>query len=114
MTAIRGKDGRVTHVSGSGKDSSSSSARGHENDFSVPADLVLIAVGFSHPEHEGLIEQLGLETDGRGNVRAPVFAASVDGVFAAGDARIGQSLTVTAIDDGRKCARAVDRYLAAS
>ena len=114
VTAIRGKDGRVTHVSGSRRDPSSSSARGHADEFSVPADLVLIAIGFSHPEHEGLIEQLGLEIDGRGNVRAPVFAASVEGVFAAGDARLGQSLTVTAIDDGRKCARAVDRYLAAS
>ncbi|HEY8865622.1 MAG TPA: glutamate synthase subunit beta [Solirubrobacteraceae bacterium] len=81
------------------------------SEFEQPADLVLIAIGFSHPEHEGAVAQLGLDLDARGNVKAPVYGASVDGVFACGDARIGQSLVVTAIAEGRKCARLVDRHL---
>ena len=58
--------------------------------------------------------ELGLKHDKRGNVRAPVFSASVDGVFACGDARIGQSLIVTAIAEGRKCARIVNKDLGGS
>jgi glutamate synthase (NADPH/NADH) small chain len=77
------------------------------------ADLVLLAMGFLHPEHEGVVEQLGCELDQRGNVRASTYATSVDGVFAAGDARRGQSLIVWAINEGRQCARMVDRHLAA-
>jgi glutamate synthase (NADPH) small chain len=81
------------------------------SEFELPADLVLIAIGFSHPELEGPVNDLELERDARGNVRAPVYATSADGVFACGDARIGQSLVVTAIAEGRKCARMVDRHL---
>jgi glutamate synthase (NADPH/NADH) small chain len=81
------------------------------SEFTIPADLVLIAIGFSHPEHEGALEQLGIELDQRGNVKAGVYETSVSGVFAAGDARVGQSLVVTAIAEGRKCARLVDRHL---
>jgi glutamate synthase (NADPH/NADH) small chain len=81
------------------------------SEFTEAADLVLIAIGFSHPEHEGLIEQLGVALDRRGNVRASTYATSLDGVFACGDARIGQSLVVTAIAEARKCARIVDRHL---
>jgi glutamate synthase (NADPH) small chain len=81
------------------------------SEFELPADLVLIAIGFSHPEHDGPIDQLGLDKDARGNVKAPVYETSTEGVFACGDARIGQSLVVTAIAEGRKCARLVDRYL---
>jgi glutamate synthase (NADPH/NADH) small chain len=77
----------------------------------LDADLVLLAMGFLHPEHEGAVEQLQVEKDPRGNVRAPTYATSVDGVFAAGDARRGQSLIVWAINEGRQCARMVDRYL---
>jgi glutamate synthase (NADPH/NADH) small chain len=77
----------------------------------MPADLVLIAVGFTHPEHEGLLEELGVALDGRGNVRAPRYETSVPGVFTAGDARIGASLIVNAIAEGRRCARVVDRSL---
>ncbi len=77
-----------------------------------PADLVLLAMGFLGPEG-GLLEQLGVERDERSNVKAPSYAASADGVFAAGDARRGQSLIVWAINEGRRCARAVDAYLAA-
>jgi glutamate synthase (NADPH/NADH) small chain len=75
-----------------------------------PADLVLLAMGFLHPE-QPLLEQLGVERDGRGNVKAGAYETSVDGIFAAGDARRGQSLIVWAINEGRQCARMVDRYL---
>jgi glutamate synthase (NADPH/NADH) small chain len=77
----------------------------------LPAQLVLLAMGFLHPEQE-LLEQLGVERDPRGNVKAVrPYTSSVDGVFAAGDARRGQSLIVWAINEGRQCARMVDRYL---
>jgi len=78
----------------------------------TPADLVLLAMGFLHPEHEGVVDQLGVEKDPRGNVKAGTYETSVPGVFAAGDARRGQSLIVWAINEGRQCARMVDRYLA--
>jgi NADPH-dependent glutamate synthase beta subunit-like oxidoreductase len=78
----------------------------------LPAQLVLLAMGFLHPEQE-LLEQLEVERDPRGNVKAVrPYTTSVDGVFAAGDARRGQSLIVWAINEGRQCARMVDRYLA--
>jgi glutamate synthase (NADPH) small chain len=78
----------------------------------LPAQLVLLAMGFLHPE-QGLLDQLGVEKDGRGNVKAVApYTTSVEGVFAAGDARRGQSLIVWAINEGRQCARMVDRYLA--
>jgi len=79
---------------------------------SRPADLVLLAMGFLGPE-PALLEGLGVERDERGNARAASYATSVDGVFAAGDARRGQSLIVWAIREGRQCAAAVDRWLAA-
>jgi glutamate synthase (NADPH) small chain len=79
----------------------------------LPADLVLLAMGFLHPE-QSLLDQLGVEKDQRGNVKAvKPYTTSVPGVFAAGDARRGQSLIVWAINEGRQCARMVDRYLAA-
>ena len=67
-------------------------------------------MGFLHPEGE-LLDALGVEKDPRGNAKAGAYATSVDGVFAAGDARRGQSLIVWAINEGRQCARMVDRYL---
>jgi glutamate synthase (NADPH/NADH) small chain len=76
-----------------------------------PADLVLLAMGFLGPEQQ-LLEALGVERDNRSNAAAPAFATSVPGVFAAGDARRGQSLIVWAIDEGRRCAAAVDAWLA--
>jgi len=77
----------------------------------LPAQLVLLAMGFLHPE-PALLDQLGVEKDARGNVKAVrPYTSSVDGVFAAGDARRGQSLIVWAINEGRQCARIVDRYL---
>jgi len=78
----------------------------------LPAQLVLLAMGFLHPEQE-LLDALGVEKDPRGNVKAvKPYATSVAGVFAAGDARRGQSLIVWAINEGRQCARMVERYLA--
>jgi glutamate synthase (NADPH) small chain len=77
----------------------------------LPAQLVLLAMGFLHPE-QGLLDQLGVEKDPRGNVKAvSPYTTSVPGVFAAGDARRGQSLIVWAINEGRQCARMVDRFL---
>jgi glutamate synthase (NADPH/NADH) small chain len=78
----------------------------------LKADLVLLAMGFLHPQQEGIVEQLGCELDPRGNVRGATYETSVPGVFAAGDARRGQSLIVWAINEGRQCARMVDRHLA--
>jgi glutamate synthase (NADPH/NADH) small chain len=78
----------------------------------IPADLVLLAMGFVGPEPEGLLEQLGVDIDARGNiVRDGDFATTVDGVFVAGDAGRGQSLIVWAIAEGRSCAAGVDRWL---
>jgi glutamate synthase (NADPH/NADH) small chain len=78
----------------------------------LPAQLVLLAMGFLHPE-QGLLDELRVEKDPRGNVKAvKPYTTSLEGVFAAGDARRGQSLIVWAIDEGRQCARMVDRYLA--
>ena len=83
------------------------------SEFEVPADLVLLAMGFVHPVHEGLVEELALEKDPRGNVKAEYgeFQTSIEKVFAAGDVRRGQSLVVWAIAEGRKAARAIDTYL---
>ncbi len=79
----------------------------------LPAQLVLLAMGFLGPEPR-LLDQLGVERDPRGNVKAvKPYTTSVEGVFAAGDARRGQSLIVWAINEGRQCARMVDRYLTA-
>jgi glutamate synthase (NADPH/NADH) small chain len=75
------------------------------------AGLVLLAMGFLGPE-QALLDQLGVERDERSNAKAPRYGTSVDGVFAAGDARRGQSLIVWAIREGRQCADAVDRWLA--
>jgi glutamate synthase (NADPH/NADH) small chain len=79
-------------------------------DESRPAELVLLAMGFVGPEPK-LLDDLGVERDARGNAAAPRYATSVEGVFAAGDARRGQSLIVWAINEGRQCARAVDAWL---
>ena len=81
--------------------------------FDLPADLVLLAMGFLHPVHEGMLAELSVDLDGRGNVCAGTddYRTSVDGVFACGDMRRGQSLVVWAIREGRQTARAVDEYL---
>jgi len=83
-------------------------------EFTLDVDLVLLAMGFLGPVRGGMIEQLGLALDNRGNVAANAdYMTSVEGVFAAGDMRRGQSLVVWAIAEGRKAAAAIDSYLAA-
>jgi len=83
------------------------------SEFDLDADLVLLAMGFVHPVHEGMIASLGLALDPRGNVKADTVAyqSSNPKVFAAGDMRRGQSLVVWAIREGRQCAHAVDKFL---
>ena len=83
------------------------------SEFDLDADLVLLAMGFVHPVHEGMIESLGLALDARGNVKADTVAyqSSNPKVFSAGDMRRGQSLVVWAIREGRQCAHAVDKFL---
>ncbi len=110
---IGGTDGRVERlhcVRVEFKDGAFQRIPGTE--FELEADLVLLALGFVHPEHEGLIEALDLRLDRRGNIELDSdFMSSVPGVFAAGDCQRGQSLVVWAIADGRKAARGIDRYL---
>jgi glutamate synthase (NADPH/NADH) small chain len=84
-------------------------------EFTMDADLVLIAMGFLGPVRNGMIEQLGVDLDPRGNVATDAnYMSSVPGVFAAGDMRRGQSLVVWAISEGRKAASGVDKYLRAT
>ncbi len=86
-----------------------------DSEFYLDADLVLVAIGFSGPVRQGLLEQLPLELDARGNVRADAkFMTSVPGIFSAGDARRGQSLVVWAIAEGRKAAHHIDHFLMGS
>ncbi len=86
------------------------------SEFLLKADLVLLAMGFLHPVYEGLLENMGIERDNRGNVNAPecgagAYQTNIEKVFSAGDMRRGQSLVVWAIREGRCCARAVDQFL---
>ncbi|HLX91882.1 MAG TPA: glutamate synthase subunit beta [Puia sp.] len=79
----------------------------------VPCELALLAMGFVHPQHVGFINELEIELDSRGNVRASEksFQTNISKIFTAGDMRRGQSLVVWAISEGRECARKVDEYL---
>jgi glutamate synthase (NADPH/NADH) small chain len=77
----------------------------------LPCELALLAMGFVHPQHEGMLQQLPIELDERGNVKANNYKTSVDKIFTAGDMRRGQSLVVWAISEGRECAREVDIFL---
>ncbi len=77
----------------------------------LPCELVLLAMGFVHPQHDGLLKELNVELDERGNVKANNYKTNVDKVFTAGDIRRGQSLVVWAISEGRECAREVDTFL---
>jgi glutamate synthase (NADPH/NADH) small chain len=82
----------------------------------IPCELALLAMGFLYPQHEGMIQELGVELDERGNVKASEkkYNTSISKVFTAGDMRRGQSLVVWAISEGRECARKVDEYLMGS
>ena len=82
-------------------------------EFDIRADLILLAMGYLHPLHGGMIDELGLALDSRGNVLASEddYQTSADKIFSAGDMRRGQSLVVWAIREGRQCARAIDEFL---
>jgi glutamate synthase (NADPH/NADH) small chain len=96
---VEWKDGAMQEVEGS--------------EFTIEADLILLAMGFVGPKKAGLLDQAGVELTGRGNVDADTnsYATSVENVFACGDMRRGQSLVVWAIREGRQAARAVDEAL---
>jgi glutamate synthase (NADPH/NADH) small chain len=110
--ALEGEDGHVRRVLAAvaGPPPDYQALPGTE--AALAADLVLIAIGFSGPETAGAIEQLPLRLNAGGAIDAPAFATSHPRVFAAGDARRGQSLVVWAIAEGRRCALAVDQHLA--
>jgi len=117
VTGFGGKGRMVSHVYA--RQVTGSSSRDLTpvpgSEFVLEADLVLLAIGFEHPEHEGLVEQLGLELDDRKNISTRMtYRTSMGRVYACGDARIGQSLVVTAIAEGRKCARIVNADLGGS
>ncbi|MFY0606933.1 MAG: glutamate synthase subunit beta [Cyclobacteriaceae bacterium] len=85
-----------------------------DTERTIPCELALLAAGFVHPQKEGMLEQLGLDLDNRGNVQTENYATSVKGIFAAGDMRRGQSLVVWAISEGREAAKSVDEFLEGS
>ncbi|MGB8339427.1 MAG: glutamate synthase subunit beta [Burkholderiales bacterium] len=117
-----GKDGHVTTLHGAHlewvktPDGQMKSAEVPGSEFEIAADLVLLAMGYVHPVQKGLLEQLGVELDNRGNVKADAeqYQTSAAKVFSAGDMRRGQSLVVWAIREGRQCARSVDEFLMGS
>jgi glutamate synthase (NADPH/NADH) small chain len=110
-TGFSGENGQVKTLHCAHVDNKFKPIPGTE--FDVKADLVLLAMGFVHPVHEGMIGALGLELDPRGNVKADTVAyrSSKPKVFACGDMRRGQSLVVWAIREGRQAAHAVDKFL---
>lgn len=85
-----------------------------ETEKSIPCEKAFLAIGFLHPQYEGMLKQLGVEIDRRGNVVAEKYQTNIDKVFTAGDMRRGQSLVVWAISEGREAAKAVDEYLTGS
>jgi len=114
---FEGKDGKVEKLVAARlewKDGQMKEIPGSE--FTLKADLVLLAMGFTGPMPAGLLEQAKVDRDGRGNVKADTenYRTSAAKVFAAGDMRRGQSLVVWAIREGRHCARAVDEFLMGS
>lgn len=108
---IAGKDGQVTHINCQRVDEKFNPIAGTE--FELKADLVLLAMGFLHPVAEGMLNELGIELDERGNVKANMleYKTSNEKIFSAGDMRRGQSLVVWAIREGRQAAHAIDKYL---
>jgi glutamate synthase (NADPH/NADH) small chain len=109
-----GQHGRVTKLKCIRCDDTFKPIAGTE--FDLRADLILLAMGFVHPVHEGMIESLGLALDQRGNVEADTesYRTSNEKVFACGDMRRGQSLVVWAIREGRQTAHAIDKFLMGS
>jgi glutamate synthase (NADPH/NADH) small chain len=111
VQALSGENGRITAVHGCAVSGPPEFEPIPGTEVTRPADLVLVAIGFLSPEPMPLLDELAVGRDDRGNLDAPEFATAEPGVFAAGDARRGQSLVVTAIDEGRRCAAAVDAWL---
>ncbi len=122
---IEGKDGQVTAINCvrlEWKQDTHGAWNMEEipgSEFQLKADLVLLAMGFMHPVFEGMLEELGIALDSRGNVKGSTegdraYYTSLDKVFSAGDMRRGQSLVVWAIREGRQCARSIDEYLTGS
>jgi glutamate synthase (NADPH/NADH) small chain len=109
-----GKHGRVKTIKCVRCDDNFKPIAGTE--FDLKADLVLLAMGFVHPVHEGMIENLKVDLDQRGNVKADTvsYRSSIDKVYACGDIRRGQSLVVWAIREGRQTAHAIDKFLMGS
>jgi glutamate synthase (NADPH/NADH) small chain len=123
--SIEGKNGKVTAINCIRVEWTKDENGGWKmreiegSEFQLKADLVLLAMGFIHPVHEGMLKELDIELDPRGNVSGNTegeraYYTSVDKVFAAGDMRRGQSLVVWAIREGRQCARSIDEYLMGS
>ncbi len=119
--SVTGKNGVITHLNAVEVEWKQEGSQWKMSDkegsaFALDADLVLLAMGFVHPVHEGLLKQLGVELDGRGQIKATEkqYSTSINKVFAAGDGRRGQSLVVWAIREGRQAARAVDEFLMGS
>ena len=117
---LTGKDGKVSKIHGvkmvfGDPDSKTGRASMNEvpgSEFELDVDLVLLAMGFVHPIHEGMVQELGLDLDARENVSCDQNKmTSVEGIFVAGDMTRGQSLVVWAIAEGREAARSVDHYL---
>ena len=119
---IKERNGKIealelVHITwGQGQDGAMTMNEVPGSSFELKADLVLLAMGFVHPIKTGMIEDIGVELDRHGNVRADTvdYATSISGVWSAGDMRRGQSLVVWAIREGRQCARAVDQALMGS
>ena len=112
--AFKGEGGNVTTLVASRVEFRDGKLHDVPNtEFVLKADLVLFAMGYVHPVHEGMLDALGVAYDARGNVNADTdtYRTSISKVFAAGDTRRGQSLVVWAIREGRQCARAVDEFL---
>jgi glutamate synthase (NADPH/NADH) small chain len=109
-TRLEGVDGRVSSIHWAQNSGVPPFELVPGTEDSHPAELVLLAMGFVGPEAP-LLDRLGVERDARGNVAAARYETSAPGVFAAGDARRGQSLIVWAVNEGRRCAAAVDRWL---
>ncbi|MGH8475752.1 MAG: glutamate synthase subunit beta [Methylococcales bacterium] len=115
---VHGENGKVSHLNCARFQWTQSNGRWQMSEipgseFTLKADLVLLAMGFLHPVHAGMLKELGLSLDPRGNVLANTenYATNIDKVFTAGDMRRGQSLVVWAIREGRQAARAVDEFL---
>ncbi|MGL5734321.1 MAG: FAD-dependent oxidoreductase, partial [Beijerinckiaceae bacterium] len=113
-TRFEGAKGQVKKLIVSRVDDKLKPIEGSE--FEIPADLVLLAMGFVSPVKDGMLDELGVTLDGRGNVAANIrdYKSSQEKIFACGDMRRGQSLVVWAIREGRQAARSVDEFLMGS